>query len=140
MAQGRRFSALVWVAILVPLATAVVVIPSSISASRDSSAARRSDELRICNLSYNADIDAAELHEDRARERREDAFADGLIAATNGDEATTAEAVKRIETAAADIAAAIEERSAAIDVRDEALDLARSNPSAFLAECRRRGR
>lgn len=131
----RRFAIAVWVAILVPLVTAAIVIPTTIAASNQASGVRRTIDVALCSAQYTSAVDDAELDEDRAREKRERAFGDGLIAATQGDEAGTAAAVVRIKAASADVDTALTEREAALDALSDALTLAAEDPAAFLATC-----
>lgn len=131
----RRFAIAVWVAILVPLLTGVVVVAYARSASSTTEGLKRTIDVALCTAAYGSEVSAAEVVEDRARETRERAFADGLVAAVRGDEAATTDAADRIEAASEDISAAIEARSAAIKRRDAALVLATKDPVAFLDEC-----
>lgn len=138
MSNTRRFSFLVWVAIIVPLATAALVVPAALSSKDASTAGKRTIDVALCTAVFSAPVDDAEVEEDRARERREAAFADGLVAATSGDEAAVEDAAKRITVASKDIAAALDAREVALSDVEDALVLASKDPVAFLAECRAR--
>lgn len=121
---------------VVSVAIGAILIKVGVDSQGGIDAQTRSDEIAACRSERRGGIDRAIDQLEAARVRRDDALIGGLVAVVTNDDAALDQLVAVADDVRAETAAALEAKEQATRDYQDAVELSRTNPTRFLADCR----